>query len=469
MAVTKAYCKPVKRPNLLAAGMAMTMEFTLTPPPDSYQVKSVSFATAMERFMHEAPYLARCSDNKTAALVRPREHAAAHFPYMQINRRDMVSWLIFDLDHVNALSWDDAGLPAPNLIVRNRKNGHAHLYYAISPICTSEKARERPVRYMKAVYAAFAERLQADEDYHSGPVAKTPGHPWWQTTELHAHVYDLGELAESVELKLPTWRKGPDVDQVSHSRHCIMFEKLRHFAYSITNRERDRGTFQSFTRQLEQYAHSENRFARAGFTSRDLPLSSIRATVRSVARWCWYRYTGSGRVRGSMELDPSLPLAERQKQAAERTHGVRRKATEAKIRAACVGLLERGEAITQAAVARLAQLSRQTVGKYQHVLVDVQQPKKITVLAEVRQAKAEGVQGQAASVKHGAHQITARIGGAVDPAVPALNSQSPAVPRGVECGDDQVLPPDSDQVKRNEQATDRIGVVSDGRSDQDGR
>lgn len=45
---------------------------------------------------------------------------------------------------------------------------------------------------MKAVYEAFAARLDADTDFHSGPVAKTPGHPWWLTHELHAHVYELG-------------------------------------------------------------------------------------------------------------------------------------------------------------------------------------------------------------------------------------------------------------------------------------
>ncbi len=52
-------------------------------------------------------------------------------PDMQVNRPGFVSWLIFDLDHTKAMIWEDAGLPAPNLIVRNRKSGHSHLYYAI--------------------------------------------------------------------------------------------------------------------------------------------------------------------------------------------------------------------------------------------------------------------------------------------------------------------------------------------------
>lgn len=91
----------------------------------------------------EAPYLPRCSDDKTATRIRPREYAI-RYPYMQVNRPGMVSWLIFDLDHSNALIWEDAGLPAPNLIVRNRKSGHSHLYYAIPPFARQKAPAPNP-------------------------------------------------------------------------------------------------------------------------------------------------------------------------------------------------------------------------------------------------------------------------------------------------------------------------------------
>lgn len=54
----------------------------------------------IERVKAQAPYFPRCSDDKTAKRVRPVEHAV-HQPYMQINRKDMKSWLVFDLDHDN--------------------------------------------------------------------------------------------------------------------------------------------------------------------------------------------------------------------------------------------------------------------------------------------------------------------------------------------------------------------------------
>lgn len=339
--------------------------------------------TAFNRILIEAPYLARCSDNKTAALVRPREYAI-RFPYMQINRQGMVSWLIFDLDHANSLKWDDAGLPPPNLIVRNRANGHSHLYYAIPTVCTTENGRDKPILFMKAVYTAFANLLDADPDYNSGPVAKTPGHPWWSTIELHNHIYDLGELADYVELNVTPWKTGPNLEDLPHSRHCILFEQLRYYAYSVVNRERERGNLASFTRMLEAFAHNHNRFARAGFTQ-NLMLSSVRATVRSVARWTWTRYVGSTRCcRGSMELDKSLPLPERQSLSAKRTHQLRHKDTESKIRAACRGLQERGEALTMTAIAALAGVTRQTVANYGHILNEVSKPSTVAILGADR-------------------------------------------------------------------------------------
>ena len=129
--------------------------------------------------------------------------------------------------------------------------------------------------------------------------------------------------------------RGPQLDEMSHSRHCILFEHLRYYAYSIVNRERERGSFSTFTRLLEAYAHNSNSFHKLGFME-NLAQSSIKATVKSVARWTWDRYTGCGRChRGVMQLDKELPLVERQRLAAARTNDVRHKATESRVRAAC--------------------------------------------------------------------------------------------------------------------------------------
>lgn len=358
-------------------------------------------STAFSRIMQEAPYFPRCSDDKTAGQVRPR-HYAIRFPYMQINRAGMVSWLIFDLDHANPWRWQDAGLPPPNFMVLDRTTGKSHLYYAIVPVCTTAAANGKPIAYMKAIYEAFAEKLDADRCYHSGPVAKTPGHPWWLTHEMHGAVYELGELADYVDLVVGSqWSKGVNLDDCYHSRHCMLFEIIRHYAYAIVKDERASGTMESFSRRVEAYANDRNNFKQYGFAA-DLPLSSIRATVRSVARWTWDRYTGSRRVNlGVMQLDNDLPLAKRQQLAAHRTHTLRAKATETKIREACKVLKGRGEVLTQAAVGKLAGLARQTVAVYKHVMEAFKNASAAIELVEPVSAQNK--------VKNGVHQITAGL------------------------------------------------------------
>jgi hypothetical protein len=387
----------------------------LTQPEEAYKPSSRFFeaGTALHRVWSEAPYLPRCSDDKTAARVRPREYAI-RYPYMQVNRPGMVSWLIFDLDHDKAMIWEDEGLPAPNLIVRNRKSGHSHLYYAIPPVCTTEAARSKPIAYMKAIYEAFAARLNADTDFHSGPVAKTPGHPWWLTHELHGHIYELGQLADYVDLAVTNpWARSERIEEVSHSRHCILFEHLRYYAYSIVSRERERGSFASFTRLLEAHAFNRNSFQKLGFDT-NLPQSSLRSTVKSVARWTWDRYTGSGGChRGVMQLDKSLPLAERQKLAAVRTHEVRHRQTESRVRTACRHLQQKGEELTQVAIARVAGLTRQTVSAYRHVIEEMLKPVVVAQLG--------GSTSDSTNVNYGVHQVSAPPQGqVVDLEIPLL-------------------------------------------------
>lgn len=361
------------------------------------QVRFQQTDSILHRVLTEAPYLPRCSDNKTAALVRPA-HYAIRYPYMQINRQGMVSWLIFDLDHHNANIWDDIGLPAPNLIVRNRTNGHAHLYYAIVPVCTSDNARAKPIQYMKAIYQAMAIRLEADTAY-SGPVAKTPAHPWWDTTEMHNREYELGELADYVELPTHTWNSGPDLAAVSHSRHCTLFEELRFYAYSIVNGLRENGTYKRFMQELEAYAHNHNNFRSRGFSS-DLSLSQVKATVKSISRWTWDHYTGNSRCnRGAMGLNPSLPLSDRQSLSAKRTHAQRNSDTSSRIRSACYQLIQQGQRLLITAVANVTKLSRQTVAKYKEILLEEFTEQQVTPIQEAT--------AFTTNVKYGVHQITA--------------------------------------------------------------
>ena len=63
---------------------------------------------------------------------RTKAHAIRH-GYIQPNFPDIVKWLVFDIDHPNALfAYHDLNLPRPQLIEQNPDNGHAHYGYKLT-------------------------------------------------------------------------------------------------------------------------------------------------------------------------------------------------------------------------------------------------------------------------------------------------------------------------------------------------
>lgn len=390
------------RESVLNRDLLGDVEPVSTPKIDS---KYLDKKSPLSRLLSEAAYLPYCSHDKTAKQFKPKEYAIK-YPYMQVNRPGFVSWLVFDLDHTNSFVWDDELLPEPNMIVSNRENGHSHLFYAITPVCTTENARSHPIAYMKAIVDAMKLRLRADLSY-SGPVAKTPGHNWWHTAILHNAVFSLGDLAKHLELENKhQWSDGPNLEANSHSRHMLLFEQTRFYAYSIVEREKEFGAYQGFTQKIHSYAMSKNIFSVQGF-SHNLTFNQVKATVKSISRWTWDRYTGTGRCNaGVMQLDKSLSLQERQKQSAARTHSIIKKASESRIQAACRLLIQKGVKLTQTAIAAASGLSRQTIAKYQHIITSLNETTNIFKLRDIQSALK--------NVKSGTHKITAPLRGVVE-------------------------------------------------------
>jgi hypothetical protein len=103
-----------------------------------------------------------------------------------------------------------------------------------------------------------------------------------------------------------------------------------------------------------------------------------------------------------MNLDKSLPLKERQRLAAKRTHQTRQKATESKIRAACRSLQGQGKKLSQIALAKATGVARQTVAKYQYILNEIHQKH----LKATNVVPLEAVSGQVQDVNYGTYQIS---------------------------------------------------------------
>lgn len=369
----------------------------------------------LNRILKKAPYYPRCSNNKTSIDQKPAEYAVRQ-PYMQVNREHMVSWLVFDIDDPNAARareifpqfyWEAAGLPEPNIVVSKKPQpdekqmvGGCHLFYAIVPVCTSEQARKRPQDYMRAVYKAMGQRIGNDPAFtpFGKRVVKTPGHPEWKTWNIHNHVYELGELADSVELESTNYFIRTKIVDYSNesSRHCLLFDEIRRYAYRIVKDFRKRSDLLAFEAELLGYAEEKNTFAKRGFRE-NLTFSQVRATVKSISTWTWNNYTGSGRVLGVMNLSSrkDLSLKTKQRLSSSRTAKIRVNKTIEKISKAVHSLKARGSELTYVKIAEVSGLSRQTVAKFK-TAIGAQDKSKVASLKSTL----------ARAVKFGTHQIT---------------------------------------------------------------
>ena len=105
-----------------------------------------------------------CTDNLEQGIYPRVQRIAVTKRYMQLNPPHQQHWLVFDVDRPHsAYAWYDVNLPTPFAVVVNESNTHCHIVYALeSPVCTSDLAHEKPLRYLAAIQRAYTEKLQAD-------------------------------------------------------------------------------------------------------------------------------------------------------------------------------------------------------------------------------------------------------------------------------------------------------------------
>lgn len=208
--------------------------------------------------------------------------------YLQANPPHLRVWSIYDVDRPGgAWAWDDANLPHPSWITVNRENAHAHLVYGLSaPVLTSSmEARQAPLRYLNAMETAFRALLRADDGY-SGLITKNPAHPLWRTLRGPITAYELGELADWVDLERYKPRQGVKVAEVGLGRNVTVFDFVRLWAYK--NVRKFKGVQGGFV--LWQKAVLDRCGARNGDFAQPMDHREIYHIAKSVAKWTWSRF-----------------------------------------------------------------------------------------------------------------------------------------------------------------------------------
>jgi hypothetical protein len=228
-----------------------------------------------------------CADDLADGVCIRALQSALKRPYIQANPPHLRIWSIYDIDRPGAaLAWEDARLPCPSWIAVNLENLHGHLVWGLSApvLVDSPDLRQKPLRYLCAVEAAFRAQMEADQGY-SGLLTKNPTHERWRvlrgprigyTLEELAGCFDAGELSRHVA-------KSKKPEEVGLGRNVTLFDWLRHWAYVAIRRYRTaRNQFPQW--QAECY---EKSLGRNGDFARPLDSRECYHIAKSVSRWTW--------------------------------------------------------------------------------------------------------------------------------------------------------------------------------------
>lgn len=114
-------------------------------------------------FQDRLPRRPYCTDNLAAGMnIRPTM-TAVEKRYIQYNPHAIINWLAFDIDRVYVAEAEYTVIAQPNIIVRNRENGHAHLLYGIAAgVSKTSASRPGPIRLLAAINEGFRHTLGAD-------------------------------------------------------------------------------------------------------------------------------------------------------------------------------------------------------------------------------------------------------------------------------------------------------------------
>lgn len=206
---------------------------------------------------------------------------ALRYRYIQFNHL-IVNYLVFDVDRPGAaLAHEDANVAAPNLIVINKENQHAHLIYKLEKgVSKFPDSSLKALRYLAAIETAYTLKLQADFGY-AGLITKNPLNPFWTTWNIHNNLYSLAELADYVELEKVRTCTKQEVE-IGVGRNVYIFDSGRYWAYGAVRNFRKDKTYQDFLKAVLSHLQGLN-----GLFAAPLPLNEVVSTAKSIAKWTW--------------------------------------------------------------------------------------------------------------------------------------------------------------------------------------
>jgi len=211
---------------------------------------------------------------------------------------DPPGWLTalrFDIDtEGGGAAWIEAELPAPNLVVVNPHNGHAHLIYLLGAWVQTDfgdPSRLKVIRYAAAIERAYTAALGADSAY-AGRFHHNPLSDAYVTKVGRDKPYSLTELAQYVDLTGPPPKKSAPT---GIGRNVEIFDRLRRWAYTAVSdwrmtSGRTGSVYEAWCRAVTDRAGQIADVVGAESPRGPLKANEVGHIAKSVARWVWERY-----------------------------------------------------------------------------------------------------------------------------------------------------------------------------------
>ena len=229
----------------------------------------------------DLPKTLRCSTYKhNTDFRRKSPKQATQNAYVGYNTPKVTTFIVIDLDYDGSIfAYYDNGIPRPQFVIRNPKNGHCqYLYRLKDPVTFFEQSRPEPIAFLNAVEHALTVALGGDLAF-TGYLAKNALNPSHEVYYTGAKPYTLHDLAQYLELNTPPTKPTPrtaDNDEY-YGRNCSIFNAVKYRAYPLSDTH-------SYTQIYEQCLHwCEQENAQY---SPQLPYNELKSISKSIAGYC---------------------------------------------------------------------------------------------------------------------------------------------------------------------------------------
>lgn len=247
----------------------------------------------------DLPKTLRCSPHKNNTDFRRKTpKQATQNAYIGYNTPKVTTFIVIDLDYDGSIfAYHDAGIPRPQFVLKNPKNGHCqYLYRLKDPVTFFEKSRPEPIAFLNAVEHALTLALGGDMGF-TGYLAKNALNPSHEVYYTGAEPYSLHDLANYLDL--PTKTPYTADNDEYYGRNCYIFNAVRHLAYSLA----DTHTFTQIYNQCLEWCEEQNtRF------SPKLPYNELKSISKSIAGYCVNKHLKQSNRRSSVAFRKTQAL-----------------------------------------------------------------------------------------------------------------------------------------------------------------